>query len=94
MAISKKRSRIEIAFDIMEVLTHPSCLTHIMRNGNLNDKLTKEMLQILIEKNFVQILSISQKRQYKLTPQGFKVLYRLRNFFALFQVKRNLGRGD
>lgn len=78
----KKRSRLEIIKDILEVIRSKSGNikpTHILYKSNLSHQMMQEYLTELIEKGFVQEKRSPQGKRYGITPKGLTYLQKYRS---------------
>jgi len=76
--MSKKRDRLEIIKDILELLRKKGDKvkpTHIMYKANLSHKMLTEYLDELIEKKLIEEKQDKKnKKTFSLTKKGFKFL--------------------
>lgn len=76
--MSKKRDRLEIIHDILEVVREKGGNvkpTHILYKSNLSHEMLQKYLSDLIGKGFIDKLEDKKgKKSYSLTNRGFKYL--------------------
>jgi predicted transcriptional regulator len=73
----KKRGRLEIIKDILEVIRSKSGTikpTHILYKSNLSHQMMQDYLAELIQKGFIQEGRSSQGKRYAITPKGLTYL--------------------
>lgn len=80
--MTKKRNRLEVIRDILEVIRERSGKikpTHILYKSNLSHSMMEEYLQELISKNFIVEKMTKEGKRYAITDKGLKYLaqYRL-----------------
>jgi len=71
--MSKKRTRLEIIRDILEVIKSKSGKikpTHILYKSNLSHQMMEEYLQELIEKSFILESLNKKQKTYSITEKG------------------------
>lgn len=75
--MSKKRSRLEVIYDILKAISVKNGTikpTHILYKSNLSHKMMNEYLTDLIEKGFVEEHTHAGGKTYSLTPKGFEYI--------------------
>ncbi len=85
--MTKKRNRLEIIKDILEVIKNKSGKikpTHILYKSNLSHQMMEEYLSELITKKFISSSFLSKGRTYSITDKGLEYLnkYRLISEFT------------
>ncbi len=80
--MTKKRNRLEVIRDILEVIRERSGKikpTHILYKSNLSHSMMEEYLQELISKSFIEQKMTKEGKRYAITDKGLKYLaqYRL-----------------
>jgi predicted transcriptional regulator len=75
---AKKRSRLEIIYDILAAMRDkkaPIVPTHLLYKSNLSHDRLKGYLDELIAKQFIQeVPDKNGKKRYQLTEEGYKFL--------------------
>jgi len=75
--MQKKRTRLEIMHDILEVVKNKNGRikpTHILYKSNLSYQMMEEYLKELIDKEFLREKKLKKGRTYFLTDKGFEFL--------------------
>jgi predicted transcriptional regulator len=89
---AKKRSRLEIIYDIMVALRDkkgPIVPTHLLYKSNLSHDRLKGYLEELIGKHFIEEVSDKRgRKRYQLTEEGYKFL---EGFQQLSEFTRSFG---
>jgi len=73
----KKRERLEIIHDILEVIQNSKGKvkpTHIIYKANLSHQMLTEYLNELISKEFIEEKEVKGKKTYSLTEKGYNYL--------------------
>jgi len=90
--MNKKRSRLEIIKDILEVIRNKNGRikpTHILYKSNLSYGMMEEYLDELIKKEFVKVNQIQKNKTYSITEKGnnylsqYKLISEFTNSFGL-----------
>lgn len=79
--MSKKRSRLEIIKDILEVIRSKQGKmkpTHILYKSNLSHQMLEEYLGELLAKQFIIQHQTSEGKRYSVTDRGFAFLDKYR----------------
>jgi predicted transcriptional regulator len=85
----KQRSRWDIVFDILKVISEEEGAkkTYIMQRANLDWRSFKKYFNFLVEHNFLRTGDESGKRKsYKLTKKGQDLLTELQEVAEMLQV--------
>jgi len=81
MSVSKRRDRHDIVAEILNHAKRGRIKTHIMYRAKLSYSQINEYLNLLIEKGFLENMTIKQKKQvitvYRTTEKGREFLDRL-----------------
>lgn len=91
--MNKKRTRIEVMHDILEVVKNRNGKikpTHILYKSNLSYQMMDEYLKELIGKGFLIEQPLKKGRTYSLTPKGFQFLEKyglIREFTTSFGLE-------
>lgn len=75
--MSKKRDRLEIIKDILELLRDKNGdvkPTHILYKSNLSSQMLKEYLSDLLDKEFINSKKAKGRTTYTLTDKGYNFL--------------------
>jgi len=82
----KRRSRLEIIANILEVASRPRGVgkTHIMFQSNLSNELVQEYLNFVVEKKLVDVTVRSKSRRF------FKTNDRGREYIEKFRELNNI----
>ena len=76
--VNKRRDRHEIVAEILKTVIEGKIKTHIMGNASLSYTQIEEYLPLLIEKGFLENMSVKRKRQtrtmYRTTEKGMEFL--------------------
>ena len=75
--MNKKRNRLEIIKDILEVIKSKNGKikpTHILYKSNLSHGMMEQYLSELLEKEFITENLVSGKKTYGVTEKGFNYL--------------------
>ena len=75
--MTKKRDRLEIIKDILELLRDKGEKvkpTHIMYKANLSHVMLKEYTTELVKKKLIEELTVKGKKRFILTQKGFSYL--------------------
>ncbi len=80
---SSRRSRHEIIVAILEIVVEEANITKIVYKANINFKMARNYINYLIEKEFVEVLSVNGRNVYKITEKGKSILEQLREFAML-----------
>lgn len=78
----KKRGRLDIIKDILEVIRSKSGNikpTHILYKSNLSHQMMQEYLAELMQKGFIQEHRFTQGKRYSITPKGLTYLQKYRS---------------
>lgn len=90
--MNKKRSRLEIIKDILEVIRNRNGRikpTHILYKSNLSYGMMEEYLDELIKKEFVKVNQTQKNKTYSITEKGnnylsqYKLISEFTNSFGL-----------
>jgi len=79
--MSKKRNRLEVIKDILEVIRNRSGRikpTHILYKSNLSYQMMEEYLTELIQKGFIQEKKTEKSKTYLITEKGINYLQQYR----------------
>lgn len=79
--MNKKRNRLEVIRDILEVVRAKSGKikpTHILYKSNLSHQMMEEYLEELIEKGFLVRHAKEKGKTYSITEKGLKYLSQYR----------------
>ncbi len=79
--MSKKRNRLEIIKDILEVIKNRSGKvkpTHILYKSNLSHQMMEQYLSELMEKDFIREGKLGNGKTYLITEKGFNYLNKYR----------------
>lgn len=93
--MNKKRTRIEVIHDILEVVKGGNGKikpTHILYKSNLSHQMMDEYLKELTEKYLLIEQKLKKGRTYSLTPGGFQFLERygvINEFTSSFGLNYN-----
>jgi len=84
----KRRSRLEIISNILEVASRPKGVgkTHIMFQSSLSNELTQKYLNFIVEKKLVDVTVKSKRRLFKTNDRGREYIKKFRemeNFLAV-----------
>lgn len=77
----KKRDRLEIIRDILEVIRQKSGgikPTHILYKSNLSHQMMEEYLGELIEREFIKLNVTKDGKRYVIVPRGLEYLDKYR----------------
>lgn len=80
--MSKKRSRLEIIRDILDVIKSKQGKmkpTHILYKSNLSHQMLEEYLGDLLHKEFIVEHRTSEGKRYSVTEKGFAFLEKYRS---------------
>ena len=74
--MAKKRTRIEIVKDVLDVLVKNKNVkvTHLIYKANLSNNSLKEILKDLLENQLVEPIINKDKTTYKITKKGIEFL--------------------
>lgn len=75
--MTKKRTRLEIIKDILEVVKNKSGKvkrTHILYKSNLSNQMMDIYLKELLEKNFISIMTDNRSTTFSITEKGITYL--------------------
>jgi len=83
--MTRKRSRLEICLDVLEVLEKKSdCMTHVMYKSNLSWLPLNKLLNNLESKGWIKSeRSIEYSAKYSITDKGREML----KFFRINEIK-------
>ena len=79
--MSKKRTRLEIIRDILNVIREKSGKvkpTHILYKSNLSHQMMEDYVSELLQKEFILELHEHKERRYAITPKGSNFLDKYR----------------
>ena len=79
----KRRNRLGIMAEMLEIAKKGALKTHIMYRANLSFAQLNEYLSFLLETGLLEAVHKSQKALYKTTEKGFHYLQGLNNITAL-----------
>jgi len=87
-AVSKRRDRHDIVAEILRTAIGGKLKTHIMYKAKLSYSQIQEYLKLLVEKGFLENMTIKRKRQtitmYKTTKRGMDFLDHLESINKLW----------
>jgi len=87
-AVSKRRDRHDIVAEILKTARGGKIKTHIMYKAKLSYSQINEYLTLLVEKGFLENMTIKRKRQvitvYKTTDKGMEFLDHLESINRLW----------
>ena len=87
-ALNKRRDRHEIVSEILNYARRGKIKTHIMYKAKLSYAQISEYLPLLVEKGFVQNITVKQRRRivtmYRTTEKGIEFLNRLESMNKLW----------
>lgn len=72
-----KRESLEVIYDILSVVREKNGTikpTHIMYKANLSHQMLKEYLADLIDRGFIEEVTVKKGKSYALTEKGFNYL--------------------
>jgi len=75
--MKERRSKLQILVDILRVVQRKggrAKSTHILYGANLSHKRLKMHLDMLIENEFLEMVSAGGRTYYKITPKGVKFI--------------------
>ena len=72
----KKRTRLEVLKDLLEVLQKNKQvkITHLIYKANLSNNSIKPYLEYLLKNNLIEQIIIDEKRMFKITLKGNEFL--------------------
>lgn len=71
----KKRELLQVYFEVLkELYRNPTRLTHIMRKCNLDTRMAKQVISILISRGLIALKSEKYYKLYYITEKGTKFL--------------------
>ncbi len=80
--MNKKRTRLEVIRDILEVIRARSGKikpTHVLYKSNLSHQMMDEYLRELIDKGFIQEARLGKGKTYVITNKGLTYLQKYRS---------------
>jgi len=87
-ALNKRRDRHEIVSEILNYARRGKIKTHIMYKAKLSYAQISEYLPLLVEKGFVENITVKQRRRivtmYRTTKKGREFLNRLESMNKLW----------
>jgi predicted transcriptional regulator len=87
-AVSKRRDRHDIVAEILKTARGGKIKTHIMYKAKLSYSQINEYLKLLVEKGFLENMSIKRKKQtitmYRTTQKGMEFLTHLESINKLW----------
>ena len=87
----RRRSKLEIYFDVLRAVSETKKLTHIGNLANLSWKDTIKHLEFLELKGFVKALRTENgKAEYTLTQKGFEALEALQKIVEALSPEREM----
>lgn len=75
--MKERRSKLQILVDILKVVQRKggkAKSTHILYGANLSHKRLKMHLDMLLENEFLELISMGGRTYYKMTPKGVKFI--------------------
>lgn len=75
--MKERRSKLQILVDILRVVQRKggrAKSTHILYGANLSHKRLKMHLDMLLENEFLEMVSAGGRTYYKITPKGVKFI--------------------
>ena len=72
----KKRTRLEVIKDLLEVLQKNKQvkITHLIYKANLSNNSIKPYIEYLLKNNLAEQMILDEKRMFKITPRGHEFL--------------------
>lgn len=72
----KKRTRLEVIKDLLEVLQRNKQvkITHLIYKANLSNNSIKPYIEYLLKNNLAEQMIIDEKRVFKINPKGNEFL--------------------
>ena len=86
----RRRSKLEIYFDILRAVSETKKLTHIGNLANLSWKDTIKHLEFLELKGFVTSKKENGRSEYALTQKGFEALEALQKIVEALSPEREM----
>jgi predicted transcriptional regulator len=90
----KRRDRLFILAEILDVAKEGSLKTQIMYKANLSFTQLNEYLDALLNMKLVGLMENKEKNIYKTTPKGLQYLQNYREIIELLKNGNNNGKPD
>lgn len=84
----RRRDRLLIMAEILEVTVDGVLKTQIMYKANLSFAQLNEYLNVLLDLNLIEIHNSNERRYYKTTPKGIRYLQSYREIRELLQKEK------
>lgn len=90
----KRRDRLYILAEILDIAKEGSLKTQIMYRANLSFTQLNEYLDLLLSMKLVGLIENKEKTLYKTTPKGFQYLQNYKEIIELLKNGNSNGKPD
>lgn len=92
--MARRRSKLELYLEVLRAVSRGiNKPTNIMYKCNLSWAISKEILDSLVEQNFISVIESNGRKVYRITEKGRRVLDYLVEAQDLLMVYRRSQRG-
>lgn len=84
----RRRDRLHIMAEILEVTIDGVLKTQIMYKANLSFAQLNEYLKVLLDLKLIKVHNTNEKRYYKTTPKGIRYLQSYREIRELLRTEK------